>query len=371
MPDAPPLADEGLDEIAPETGESPPAISISHGLWALLLSAAVMVTIGYFTYDAEVFRQLLRNLNPWFLALGLLMVVLRVVFGGLRLYYVAGGQLSLQGSMRGQLSWDFFSNVTPSAIGGAPVAAFYIARDSDRRVGEATAYVLFCMLLDQLWFAFSIPVLFIASLFLEVFPTALGSIGTWVLVAVFLGMLCWTVLFAYAVLVRIDVLERLANRLFSLKWLRRFQERVQIEMQQLRRRATIFRARPPRFFLKGFLLTAGAWFSRYFTLLFIVWSVYTEMDKVLFFFRTMGMMIGSLVMPTPGGSGGIEGLYALFIGPLIPQAVLAPTLVTWRFMAYYIFIAVGVFLTMHQVRKSAGRTADADRKEATSTATDE
>jgi uncharacterized membrane protein YbhN (UPF0104 family) len=58
-------------------------------------------------------------------------------------------------------------------------------------------------------------------------------------------------------------------------------------------------------------------------------------------------------MPTPGGSGGIEGLYALFVGPLIPASLVAPTLLTWRLLGYYLFIAFGAYLFMHQLQNSA------------------
>ena len=48
------------------------------------------------------------------------------------------------------------------------------------------------------------------------------------------------------------------------------------------------------------------------------------------------------------GSGGIEGMYALFFTePLIPKGFLAPTLLVWRFMAYYLTIAVGLVITTH------------------------
>jgi hypothetical protein len=74
----------------------------------------------------------------------------------------------------------------------------------------------------------------------------------------------------------------------------------------------------------------------------------------------MAMTLSSLVLPTPGGSGGLEGLYALFIGPLIPEALVAPTLFAWRFLGYYIFIALGAYLFLHQVRNLGPGSNGAD-----------
>ena len=76
-----------------------------------------------------------------------------------------------------------------------------------------------------------------------------------------------------------------------------------------------------------------------------------DLDVLLTLARTAAMTLGSLVIPTPGGSGGVEGLYALFLGPpIMPKFLVAPTLLVWRLLGYYIFIALGGYLTMHRVR---------------------
>jgi hypothetical protein len=64
------------------------------------------------------------------------------------------------------------------------------------------------------------------------------------------------------------------------------------------------------------------------------------------------MLLGALIMPTPGGAGGIEGMYALFLAPLMPTGMVAPTLLIWRLFAYYFFIAIGLVFASQIVRKS-------------------
>jgi|SRR5690554_2004409 uncharacterized protein (TIRG00374 family) len=331
-------------------------LSFSKLAWSSLLSLVVLIVIGYYTFDLDQFSQFIAQLNPWILTAAIGTVVLRVLFGGWRLRYVSNGRLNFSSSIRGQLAWDFFSNVTPSAIGGGPFAAFYIAGDRRIPVGEATIIMLFSMLLDQLWFAVLIPALLVASLFIPVFPEALGSVGMAAFVLLFLGMLTWVVGFGYAILFRPELFHKFADLIFRMRWLRRFRHRVGREMGQLQYRAKILRQQPPRFFLYGFLLTAGVWLSRFLLPVLIIWSVYPEVDQVLAFFRTLMMTVGSMVLPTPGGSGGIEGLYVLFLGPpLIPKAITAPTLLTWRLLGYYLFLALGVYLSMHQVQKQIRR----------------
>jgi uncharacterized protein (TIRG00374 family) len=160
-------------------------------------------------------------------------------------------------------------------------------------------------------------------------------------------MLVWTVLFAYSTLVRPELLQRLVRKLFKVRWLRRFQHRVEAELEGWRDRAQILRAEGLHFYLFGVLLAGVSWTCRYLVLLFIALAVYPLLDQLVFVARTMAMLHLALILPTPGGSGGIEGMYALFFTPLLPRGLVAPTLVVWRFLAYYVPIAGGFAVASH------------------------
>ena len=313
-------------------------------LWPLFLSLVVLAVIGYFTFDAAVFRDTLSTLNPWFIVAAAITIILRVFFGAWRFSFISRGQIGYMQGLRGQLAWDFFSNVTPAALGGGPFAALYVARDSKIQVGETTALVLFTILLDQLWAAVMIPIVLTSALYIAVIPKGLGSIGTVAITGYFLAMLSWLCVLGYATLFRPELLQRVSDRIFRIKLLKRFRERVATEMTQMSQCARILRSQPPSFFIKSFLLTAGTWIPRYLLPVFLVLSVYTSLDTILFFVRSITMMVASFIVPTPGGAGGIEGLYALFLGPLMPKTLVAPTLFMWRFFGYYIFVALGGFL---------------------------
>lgn len=335
-----------------ELPTEPSPISPRKILWPVALSLVVLAAIGYFTFEPREFRQVVDGINPWPLAGALGALFMRVYFGGLRLDFISRGRLGIAGGLRGQLAWDFFSNVAPSAVGGAPFAAVYVARDMGIGYGETTAYMVFSIILDQLWFALTIPIVIVASMYLEVIPASVGEVGTAGIMLYFFGMLAWISVFGYATLFRPDILQRITSRFFRLPGLRRFHDRVDYCMDQLRRRARVLRSQSPSFYVKGFLLTFGAWACKYLLLLFVVWSFYADFDKVLLLFRTAAMTLGSLILPTPGGAGGMEALYALFIGTLIPPAIVAPTLLLWRFLAYYMFIGLGAVLTTHHVQRS-------------------
>lgn len=337
-----------------ENGAAALGISLRSIVWSLALSLVVLGVIGYFTVEPDSFQQML-DFNPWLLAAAVLTVMLRVFFGTWRLQYVSHGRLTWLGALRGQLAWDFLSNVTPSTIGGGPIAAGYIARDQQIPLGDATSIMLFSMLMDQIWFALSIPAILVLGLHLEIIPSSLGTVGSWSFTLYFLSFMAWVLVFGYATLVRPRLLEKMVDRVCRVRGLRRFRERALGVMDQLQHRAHILRTQRPSFYVKGFLLTLAAWLNRYLLVVFIVWSVYPALDKLLVFLRTLALTLGSVVLPTPGGAGGLEGLYALLLSPLMPEALVAPTLLAWRLLGYYVFIALGAYLSVHQVRKTMHR----------------
>lgn len=322
-----------------------------HIAGSVFLSLLVLGIIGYFTFDAASFRQTLTQAQPLLLVAAGGAALARIGFGGWRLSYVSQGILDFRSGTRGQLAWYFFSNITPTVIGGGPVATFYIARDVDIPIGKSAAYIFFCMLLNQLWFVAAIPVLIGASAYVDLIPDAAGQWGVWSLLLVLVALFLWGVAYAYFTLVRPRRLVQLAD--WCLQWplLRRFRERGMQEMRSYFRSAKRLGTQSPGFYVRGFVLTALIWLSRYLLVFLIVRSMHAA-DALLLFLRSAAMMLVGLLMPTPGGSGGLEGLYALFIGPLMPETLMAPTLLLWRLLGYYLFIALGSYLFLHELNTS-------------------
>ncbi len=348
--------------IEPENGESEGLLSqgvdLSSGgiswsslAWPVLLSLLVLFGIGLLTYQPGTLGSIARSINYGVLAGAVGVLAVRVLFSGWRMRLVSQGHLTFRQAVRGQLLWDFASMISPSLIGGGPLAAVLMSRDSRMPVGQVTSVMLFVMLLDQVWFAFAIAILVGASVFINVYPDALGWAGSTFFTLFFLGMLAYTGLFAWATLVRPQVLKTLVRGLTSLRLFRRFRHRADMEMENLLERAALLRSASVGFFLHGFITSVLIWMCRYLSLLMIVWSVHEGLDKTVFFFRSMAMLTGSLLIPTPGGAGGIEGMYALFFSGLMPIGLLAPTLLAWRVLAYYVFLGIGLFLSAQLVSR--------------------
>jgi hypothetical protein len=85
-------------------------------------------------------------------------------------------------------------------------------------------------------------------------------------------------------------------------------------------------------------------------------------DEVLLSLRSLAMNLAFLVIPTPGGSGGVESLFAIFLGPLIDRkAFIGLAVFAWRIITYYSSIGLGIFAMIWYVNDSVNqKLADTD-----------
>jgi len=340
--DPDPTADEASSPLTS-------SLSVRHVVASVALSLLALVVVGYFTFDPTTFRQTLQHAHPWLLLGAVGMALARVGVGGWRLSYVSQGRLGLAGGLRGQLAWYFFSNATPTLIGGAPVATFYVAQDQDIPVGESAAFMFFCLILNWLWFLTIIPILIGSGFLVELIPDAAGTWGFRTLLTYFAALFVWGVGLTYFMLVRPRHLAVLVDWCLQLPLLRRFRDRGMREMRSYVRSAKRLGKQSVSFYGRGFLLTALLWLSRYAVIFFIVRSLHLA-DSVLLFLRSAATLLVGLIVLTPGGSGGLEGVYVLFIGPLMPKALMAPTLFLWRMVDFYLFIALGSYLFFRYIQ---------------------
>jgi uncharacterized protein (TIRG00374 family) len=328
--------------------------------WPVGLSLLVLGAILWITWEPGTVAALGGSLRWGPLALAVLTVPGYLLVGALRLRYISHRHLGLKGALRGQIAWDFMSAVTPSAIGGAPLASYFVAKDNGLPVGEATALMLFSMLTDQLWFALSVVLLGLAALAMPVFPEASGVTGAIALAGYGIGFMTWTAFFAYAVVVNPAVLERFMLWVVRFPLLRRFEGRVAEEAVALKRRSAMIRGESAGFFLAGLGFAAGVWLQRYLCVVLVAWSVTPDLDAALALARTAGMWLTALVVPTPGGSGGIEGLFLLFVAPILESDLVGPVLLVWRVLSYHLIVVIGLGVAARLIGKrvAAGRVEE-------------
>lgn len=317
-----------------------------------------MGAVIYYTYTPGVLDHLAPKRLPG-LAIALVVSIMRVWFTAAKFRVLSEGLISWFGCIRIVLTWDFTSAVTPSTIGGAPMATYAMTKEG-LNLGESTAIILYSVLLDQIWFALAIPILLITGIFFEVVPPEVGLVGEASMILLYVVLLSYASILAYGVLVNPAAIKKVVKAVFKLPVLRRYEAKINAEAENLESYAHQLRKKPFSFLLKAFFFSTMTWLARIALPTIVILSLLPA-PEILSTLRSLAMNLAFLVVPTPGGSGGVEGLFVLFQGPLIArESFIGLALFLWRIISYYITIAAGMAATTWYINKQVVEITNKD-----------
>ncbi len=315
----------------------------------------------YWTYSPGLFDRLYWNRTPG-LFIALFVVGLRLWFLSAKIRFLSERRLTWLASLRVVLCWEFTSSVTPSTIGGGPMATYVMTREN-LSLGQSSAIVIYGIMLDQLLLVFIIPMLMILGIFLPVVPENAGWVGHGAMVLIYILLLAYALFLTYGVFRNPYVLKRTVNFVFSMPFLRKYRYKVAREAEELESYSHELRKKPKSFVIYAFALSTLAWLAKVWLPAIVVLS-FVPADVLLSFLRGMAMTLAGMFMPTPGGSGGLEGLYALFQGPLMPRReFLGIAVFMWRLISFYLVVGAGLmamswYLNAGVTKKMNGRTKE-------------
>lgn len=325
---------------------------------SIALSLASMGVVIYLTYSPGVLEHLKFKRLPG-LVLAVLVTLLKVYLTAEKVRFLADKTISRMASIRIALTWDFASAITPSTIGGAPVATYAMTKEGIK-LGKSSAIMLYGVLLDQFWYAMAVPILLISGLYFEVIPDEIGTVGNVSMFLIYAGLLSYGVILVYGLLINPSMLKKIVTKLFKLRILRKFSDKAKAETENLEKYSAQLRQKPASFVIKAFLLTAATWLTKVALPVIVVLSLLPA-DEILLTLRSLAMNLAFLVIPTPGGSGGVEGLFALFLGPLINRSgFIGLAVFVWRIITYYSSIGLGIFAMMWYVNKTVSKKFDTE-----------
>lgn len=309
-----------------------------------------MGIVIYLTYTPGILEHLKVKRMPG-LILAILVTFLKVWFSAAKIRFLADKAIDKMAAMRIALTWDFASAITPSTIGGAPVATYAMTREG-MKLGQSSAIVLYGVLLDQFWYALAVPILVISSIYFQVLPEEIGLVGNITMILIYAGLLAYGAVLAYGLLINPSAMKKIVNVVFKLPFLRKHSAKVSAEAQNLENYSIELRKKPFSFVMKAFFLSTMSWLCRIAIPVIVVLSLLPA-DEILLILRSLAMNLAFLVIPTPGGSGGVEGLFAIFLGPLIDRkAFIGLAVFTWRIITYYISIGLGIFAMLWYVNQT-------------------
>ncbi|MEX2463847.1 MAG: lysylphosphatidylglycerol synthase transmembrane domain-containing protein, partial [Balneolaceae bacterium] len=339
-----------MQENVQNSSVSGPLISFKYLAISILLSLISIGIVIYLTYTPGIFEHLKAKRLPG-LVLAIFVSLLRIYFSAAKIRFLADKMISKMASIRIALTWDFASAVTPSTIGGAPVATFAMTREGIK-FGQSSAIILYGVLLDQFWYALAVPILLITSIYFQVLPEEIGMVGNVTMLLIYSGLLMYGALLTYGLLINPASLKKILKTIFSWPFLRKYSDKINSEAENLEEYSMRLRKKPLNFVIKAFFLSTMSWLCRIALPVIVILSLLPG-DEVLLILRSLAMNLAFLVIPTPGGSGGAEGLFAIFLGPLIDRtAFIGLAVFAWRIISYYISIGLGIFAMLWYVNES-------------------
>ncbi|MDI3316077.1 MAG: lysylphosphatidylglycerol synthase transmembrane domain-containing protein [Bacillota bacterium] len=281
----------------------------------------------------------------WYLAA----VALIFLAWGLRTWRITVLARALGHPMPVGRSWTFYlasvfvSHVTPSSSGGLPALLALIIRDG-MPAGRASALVFLESTLTALVFAVAAPLLILVGPVAHLAPDLRAGLET--LVTAFIGvallllaLLLWPAALggAFLRLVVNRPLLRLLGRERGARWNRGVRREVR------------------RFTVAMRWMLVRRWPALLVTVLLslLYWAVYLAILPALmaglgvrftWYAPLAVQLLFNLVqpaIPTPGGSGGAEILFAYLLRGLVPAELVSPLVLLWRSVTFYLSVAVG------------------------------
>jgi len=276
-------------------------------------------------------------------AIGL--VVIRDMAYMARVKILSMGQFDWRSSLHVVLLWEFASAITPSVIGGSPIAIYLMKREG-MTLGRSVATVLATSLMDELFYVFVIPI-FVFTIGSNVFiPDHLSDTAQLSIQSVF-----WT---GYAIHCALTVLillvlfiapkrtRKIFLQVFRVRLLRRWQDRAESLTDEWMRASESLKGATTKMWLKTLGVTFVSWTSRFLILNAVLYIFFDSVQNMEVFARQLSLWIAMLVSPTPGASGIAEFSLPIFMqGVAVVGGV---SVLVWRILTYFIYLIIGSIL---------------------------
>ncbi len=244
------------------------------------------------------------------------------------------------------VSTAFAAHVTPFSAGGIPLY-FYLMRREGLSVAKSTALTVLENLLSAVVPVLLVPLLVLAWRFGLPARPSFREASLWIA-----GILLLLAGIAYMLVRRPDVVTGLTSRIsrsrllvkvFGAQRTSSWGARVAREYTLMRQALALVFYRRRMAIVWGFLLTVWYWFVFLLVPIMLLWGMGLRVNIVLALGAQVLFYILEPLIPTPGGSGGAELAFAYLFGNMVPAAAVAPFVAMWRFITFYLSLAVGGF----------------------------
>lgn len=331
----------------------------SFSKWTIMLPTALGIgAIAYMFQKEFNFSDLhLISFNTQFfvgLLCALLFMVGRDAGFTIRYRYLTEKKLSWGKCLKVTLLAEFGSAITPSTVGGSSMAILFLTKEKIP-VGQSTTMVFITILLDEMFFITTFPILLLFIPFHELFYSG--------------NYLTNSVLFLFAIAYALKVIicalliiglffkpisiKYFLFQVFKIKPLRRWQKQIVKVGNDLITSSNDLKGKTYTFWLPLIFATILSWSSRYLVINALFMAFFHVENQLLVFARQFVMWVVMLISPTPGGAGLSEFIFNQYLANFIPVAGFTPIIILlWRLLTYYNYLFIGAFLVPKWIKKS-------------------
>lgn len=251
-----------------------------------------------------------------------------------------GHRFSLRAGLRISIMAELGMAITPTAVGGQPVKAGMLYQRGVS-LGESTSLTTIQTVEDLTFYAIGLPLALTlvsfrarAALLRLLEQDAVGPRGILVAAGAVLGVLLAGVLAARAFGVFPKIRHKLAA--FGEEFKRLYAEVIKRGKQR---------------FAVNVAVAAVHWISRYSVVAMLTLSLGHEVNFLNFLVLQWVLFAVMAFVPTPGATGGAEGLFVILFTGVLPREALGTILIGWRFLDFYFTTIVALaFLGIERLR---------------------
>jgi len=238
--------------------------------------------------------------------------------------------------------------ITPFYTGGQP-AAIYLLSQEGLTVGHSTAIIMLKSIMFQLFLTFfgifSLSYLYASLNTLTLFAALVGLFinGTLVLLILLFGIKkTLAKKFLNVIILVLKKFKVLKQREKAVVYM---ENQLNIFNREFKR----FKGEPMR--LTGLFLFAGLQFSAFIFTALVILKGYGINFSLETFTRVFLVNTSSLIVPTPGTSGGAETLYFIFLKGTGNENLLGASMIIWRLCTYYFAIGFTALFSIFAYNK--------------------
>ena len=335
--------------------------SLGFSIWKILLPTFIGLGVILFMFSREFnlsdLKQIsITNHTIFWILIAFCFMLGRDIGFIIRYRYLTEKQLSWKQCIKVTLLAEFGTAITPSSVGGSSMAVLFLAKENIP-VGRSTAMVFVTLLLDEMFFVITFPILLIFVPFDTLFANT-SALGTSVLalfiVAYIIKMLLCTLLIV-GLFFKPQAIRWLIIKVFRLPFLSRWHKSAAKAGDDIIISSREIRGKGLSYWFPLITATILSWASRYLVVNAIFMAFFQVHDNLLIFARQFIMWIVMVISPTPGGSGFSEFIFQQYLSEFIPLAGTVPLIILlWRLLTYYNYLFVGALIVPRWVKRAFG-----------------